>query len=146
MARPFQLTDFLIRTTDKVRYADTDRQGHVNNAVFATFMETGRVEILYAPDAPLAPPGTEWVIAHLSLDFLSELRWPGTVTIGTRVLSMGRSSVKLEQGVFQEGVCAATAQTTLVLIDSQARRSTPLPPHAVQRLSGLLVQEQATEA
>jgi acyl-CoA thioester hydrolase len=32
-------------TYDKVRYADTDRQGHVNNAVFATFLETGRVEI-----------------------------------------------------------------------------------------------------
>ncbi len=142
MPAPFQLADFPVRTTDKVRYADTDRQGHVNNAVFSTFMETGRVEILYHPQAPLAAAGTEWVIVHLSMDFLSELRWPGAVTIGTRVLSLGKSSVKLEQGVFQEGICAAVAQTSLVLIDSKLRRSTALSPQAVSRLSGLLVSQQ----
>lgn len=31
------LEDFPFQTFDKVRYADTDRQGHVNNAAFATF-------------------------------------------------------------------------------------------------------------
>ena len=36
------LDQFPLRTRDKLRYADTDRQGHVNNAVFATFLETGR--------------------------------------------------------------------------------------------------------
>lgn len=35
------LEDFPLRTYDKIRYADTDQQGHVNNAVFATFLETG---------------------------------------------------------------------------------------------------------
>jgi acyl-CoA thioester hydrolase len=30
---------------DVLRYADTDRQGHVNNAVFATFLESGRVRV-----------------------------------------------------------------------------------------------------
>lgn len=29
------LADFPFQTFDKVRYADTDRQGHVNNAAFA---------------------------------------------------------------------------------------------------------------
>ena len=32
-----------LRTFDKLRYADTDRQGHINNAVFATFLDTGRL-------------------------------------------------------------------------------------------------------
>lgn len=40
-------------TRDVIRYADTDRQGHVNNAVFSTFLETGRVDILYNPEMPL---------------------------------------------------------------------------------------------
>ena len=43
-----------IHATDKLRYADTDRQGHVNNACFATFLETGRVECLYNPSHPQA--------------------------------------------------------------------------------------------
>ena len=31
---------FPSRTHDKLRYNDTDRQGHVNNAVFSTFLES----------------------------------------------------------------------------------------------------------
>src|ERR1700722_2154599 len=46
------LSDFALHTYDKLRYADTDRQGHVNNAVFSTALETGRAEFLYDPDAP----------------------------------------------------------------------------------------------
>ena len=39
------LHDFPIQAFDKLRYADTDRQGHVNNANFSTFLETGRVSV-----------------------------------------------------------------------------------------------------
>ncbi len=40
------LADFPFQTYDKVRYADTDRQGHVNNAAFATFLETTTVSVI----------------------------------------------------------------------------------------------------
>jgi acyl-CoA thioester hydrolase len=33
-----KLTDYPLRTYEKLRYADTDRQGHVNNAIFATML------------------------------------------------------------------------------------------------------------
>jgi YbgC/YbaW family acyl-CoA thioester hydrolase len=72
-------------TSDKIRYADTDRQGHVNNAAFATFCETGRVEILYDPAHPLTSDGGEFVIVSLNLVFKDEIQWPGEVTIGTYV-------------------------------------------------------------
>jgi len=49
------LDAYPFRTTAEIRYADTDRQGHVNNAVFATFSEIGRVAFLYDPAHPLAP-------------------------------------------------------------------------------------------
>jgi acyl-CoA thioester hydrolase len=42
------LANYAHQTFDKLRYGDTDRQGHVNNAVFSTLFETGRVEMLYA--------------------------------------------------------------------------------------------------
>lgn len=111
---------------DTIRYADTDRQGHVNNAVFATFLETGRVTILYDARARPAGEGREFVIARLELAFLAELRWPGEVVIGTRVDGLGRSSVRLDQALFQDGACAARALTTIVLIDGLTRRATPL--------------------
>lgn len=44
------LSDFPVITFDKIRYSDTDRQGHVNNTALSTFLETGRTEILYSID------------------------------------------------------------------------------------------------
>src|SRR5215469_3455179 len=102
MTRQARLEDFPLRTFDKLRFGDTDRQGHVNNAAFATLLETGRVEMLYGGQTPLSDPGCGFVIARLELDFVSEMGWPGRVDIGTRVHSIGRSSVRLEQALFQD--------------------------------------------
>jgi len=129
--------DFPTQTTDKIRYADTDRQGHVNNALFATFLETGRVEILYDPDTPLAADGAEFVIARLVLDFLGEIRWPGAVTVGTGVSKVGSSSLTLFQAIYQGEVCVAHAETVIVQVDTESRRASPLSESARTRLEGL---------
>lgn len=133
-----RLDDFPARTFDKVRYADTDRQGHVNNAAFATFCETGRVEFLFDPERPLYPPGAAFVIARLALDLRAEVRWPGTVDIGTRVEQIGRSSLTLKQALFQGERLVATAETVIVLMDEETRRSTPLPQATVDTLKKLM--------
>ena len=117
---------FLHWAKDVVRYGDTDRQGHVNNAVFATFLESGRVGVLCAPDRPLAPEGASFVIARLVLDFRGEIHWPGEIAIGTTVLRIGGSSVTLGQGLFVDQQCVATAETVIVLIDNATRKSRPL--------------------
>jgi len=120
------LDDFPFRTFDKLRYADTDRQGHVNNAAFSTFLETGRVEFLYHPDNPLAADGASFVIARLALQFAAEIHWPGQIDIGTAVTRVGNSSVGLHQGLFQEGRCVALADTVIVQMDEQSRKSSAL--------------------
>lgn len=115
------------RTTADIRYADMDRQGHVNNAVFATFSEIGRVAFLYDPERPLAPPGASFVLAKVAIEFHEELRWPGTVEIGTGVTRIGRSSVAFAQGLFHRGRRVASVDGVVVLVDEATRRSTPLP-------------------
>ena len=119
-------SDFPFQTFDKVRYADTDRQGHVNNAVFSTFLETGRVEFLYNPDKPLTSENGAFVIANMNLNLLAEIRWPGQVDIGTGVTKVGNSSLSLYQGVFQDGRCVATAETVIVQMDETTRKASPL--------------------
>lgn len=142
---PRPLSDYPQTTFDKLRYNDTDRQGHVNNAVFATLLETGRVEFLYAPDGALHDTGCAFVIAGLSLSFLKEITWPGRVDIGTGVTDIGRSSFTLSQGLYQNGQCVATAQTTIVQMNEGTRRSHPLSPETLQRLQALkLATPQAT--
>jgi acyl-CoA thioester hydrolase len=129
------LEAFVLRTGDKLRYGDTDRQGHVNNAVFATFLETGRVELLY--NEALADQGAAFVIARLELDFLAEVNWPGEVEIGTAVLDVGRSSFKLLQKVFQNGKPVAQAVTVIVQMSESTRKSQPLSERARERLQEL---------
>lgn len=139
-----EIAQFPLKTYEKLRYADTDRQGHVNNAVFATMLETGRVEVLYDPARPLASAGCAFVIASLTLNFRAELTWPGQVEIGTRVAAIGRSSITLEQALFQAGGCAATASTVIVQMNEATRRAQPLDEAAVAYLTGLMAPVSTT--
>lgn len=131
------ITDFPLRARDKLRYRDTDRQGHVNNAVFSTFLETGRVELIYDRARQLVEPGAAFVIARLELDFRAELLWPGEVEIGSRVASIGRSSIRLEQAIFQGGRCAASGITVMVQVDEATRKSRPFSEAVRERLEQL---------
>ena len=124
---------------DTLRYCDTDQQGHINNIAFAVFCETGRVQFLLEPGQPLTPAGTFIVIARLALDFLGEIHWPGEVRIGTGVMSIGRSSFTLGQGIFVNDTCVGIADSVLVLADEASRRSTPLPAAMRQRLGAALL-------
>lgn len=127
-----------LRTSDKLRYSDTDRQGHVNNAVYSTFLETGRVELLFHVAGELAEPGAAFVIARLELDFLAEGLWPGTVEIGTAVANIGRSSITLEQVICQDGRHLAKARSVIVQMNESTRRSQPLGEAAVAQLKSYM--------
>lgn len=134
------LSSYPLRTHDKLRYADRDAQGHINNAIFSTMLETGRVELLlYPPESPLYAEGCAFVIASLHLDFLGEITWPGQVDIGTRVASIGKSSVTLEQGLFQNDKCVATAKTAIVQMNEKTRRSYPLSEDTRRRFGDLML-------
>ena len=119
---------YAIWAHDKLRYCDTDRQGHVNNAVFATFCESGRVMFLF--DEKLDLPGASgmFAVVRLEIDFRAELFYPGRVDIGTRVLGIGRTSFRLGQGIFNGDACAATSESVLVLMDEATRKPKPLTP------------------
>jgi len=131
-------SSYSIWTYDKLRYGDTDRQGHVNNAVFATFCETGRVMFLYDERLNLAGPGANFVIVHLVIDYRAELFYPGQVDIGTRVLSIGRTSFRVGQGIFNGDTCAATGESVLVLMDESERKAKPLTPQLQEWLAARL--------
>ncbi len=134
-----RLEQFPARTGDVIRFADLDPQGHVNNTVFATFFETGRVMFLREPGNALSPPGTTSVLARLDINFLREMHWPGSVEIGTGIAEIGRSSFTFLQAVFHEGECAGTGRATMVMIDATTRKARPLPDDVRARLEKLTV-------
>ena len=133
------LEQFPVTVTEKLRFGDTDKLGHINNAVFATMCESGRVAFLYDPQHPLVQDGTQFVIAKLTIHFIAEMNWPAEVTIGTGVARVGTSSFGLVQGLFVAGTQAAFCESVLVLMDEQTRKSTPLPDLVRRRLAELSV-------
>lgn len=139
--KELKLADFPLRTFDKIRYVDTDRQGHVNNALFASFLETGRVEILYNPAYPILAEGSSFVIASLKLEFLEEITWPGQVDIGTGIRKIGNSSIIIFQNLFQNENCVANAETVIVHVDNITRRSSPLTDSAKKTLGSWLLDD-----
>jgi acyl-CoA thioester hydrolase len=121
-----RLEDFPYRLSDNVRFADLDPNQHVNNAVYATYFETGRVTLMKDRSYGLMPAGLAWILVRLDIHFRAELRWPGRIEMGLGVSRFGRTSVTLDQVVFSEGKCVASAQSVTVLIDETTRKPTPL--------------------
>ena len=120
------LEDFPYRLTDNVRFADLDPNNHVNNAVYASYFETGRVTLMKDRSYGLMPEGLAWIMVRLDIHFRAELRWPGTIELGLGLTKFGRTSVSFDQVVFSAGQCVASAQSVSVLIDEATRKPTPL--------------------
>ena len=145
MTNPSQtqsLDQFPSISTDKLRYGDTDRQGHVNNAVFMTFLETGRVEVLHRPKSPIYDDNAEFVLVNVNLNLQGEIRWPGEVQIGTAVSKIGNSSITFYQQMFQNGVCVASADSVVVQVNTMTRRSQSLSETARTALSAFLLESE----
>ena len=121
-----RLEDFPYRLTDNVRYADLDPNQHVNNAVYASYFETGRVTLMKDTRYGLMPSGVTWIMVRLDMHFRAELRWPGKIEMGLGVVKFGRTSVTFDQVVFSEAVCVASARSVSVLLDEATRKPTPL--------------------
>lgn len=130
-----QLADYPHRVRDIVRFGDLDAQGHVNNAVFATYFESGRVAMFRNPDLSIGVPNATYVLVRQEIDFLNELHWPGEVEIGTALAETGRSSFVMTQAIFSGDTCVAANRATLVMLDTATRRSRPLTPDALARLA-----------
>lgn len=127
-----RLEDFPHRLTDNVRFADLDPNQHVNNAVYASYFETGRVTLVKDRSYGLMPEGFGWVMVRLDIHFRAELRWPGKIEMGLGVAKFGRTSVTFDQVVFSESTCVASAQATTVLIDARSRKPVPLTAEIVR--------------
>ena len=128
-----RLEDFPYRLTDNVRFADLDPNQHVNNAVYATYFETGRVTLMKDRSYGLVPEGLAWIMVRLDIHFRAELRWPGVIEMGLGVSKFGRTSVTFDQVVFSQGQCVASAQSVTVLINETTRKPTALTSEIIAK-------------
>ena len=113
-------------TTVGVRYRDLDTMGHVNNAVYATYLETARTEFFREVlDIDVAEVGGV-VVASLSLEFHAPLTGTGPVTVSLWVPEVGETSCTFAYAISRDGRRVAEGETTLVTLDETGEPA-PLP-------------------
>lgn len=133
--------DYRYWIVERIRFADLDLLGHVNNKSFLTYAESVRAAFLHATGLWRIDGPQHNVLAGLSIDYRRELHWPGEVEVGLRVDSIGRSSIGFGIGLFGTEGCAATVTATLVRIDVETRRPVPLDPSMRAVLTPYLARE-----
>jgi acyl-CoA thioester hydrolase len=134
---PRQRSSYRRFTTIPIRFADQDILGHVNNAAIAVYFEHARCEHLIPRLASPAAPHLNIVLARIVIDYLKEIRYPGTVDIGIRVTHTGTKSFVISGGIFLDDVCCAISQATIVFFDTQTRRATEPTDNVRARIAEL---------
>jgi acyl-CoA thioester hydrolase len=114
----------------EVRWRDVDNYGHVNNAVYLTYLEEVRDEWLART---LQDDESVWdyVVAHVSIDFRREVtQADDEVLAACRLERIGTSSVRTREEVriAGTGIVAAEASAVLVARDRSAGTSRPITP------------------
>ncbi len=116
-----------VRLTLPTRYGDMDANAHLNNVAIARLFEESRVRFHYAirsVDAEISPGAI--MIAHVSIDYLSEGEYPTDVESGIGISALGGSSYRLATGLFQNGRAFALAESVMVSIAPGRSGASPL--------------------
>ena len=111
------------------RFRDIDSLGHVNNAVYLTYMEEARTKYYMQTARTTRLDEIEFILASAKVDFRSPIAWGETVLIRVWPTRIGTSSFTLgyEMRVKGDGRLAAEAESVQVAYDYAAKKSKPIP-------------------
>ena len=125
------MTDaFRHRTTLQVRFRDTDSFGHVNNAVFFSYVELARIRYLVdVLDPEGGFEGMPLILARVECDFRSPIFFGQEVSVDSRVDRIGRSSIAMSHRMTAtpDDRVVGDVQSVLVTYDYAAARPMPVP-------------------
>jgi YbgC/YbaW family acyl-CoA thioester hydrolase len=111
----------------EIRWRDLDAYRHVNNAVYATYLEEGRDEWM---ERTLGEAGDLWdfVLARVAIDFREELtQEDDEIVVGITLTRIGTASLTLREEIRKrDGTLSAEAEAVLVARDRGTGRSRPL--------------------
>lgn len=137
-----QLDSFKYKTAIETRFADFDMMGHVNNAVYFTYMEIARSKYW------MQAIGWDWkktgvVIAKASLEYIKPIFIDDKISMYVRTSRIGKSSFDLEYLLVKvkngEEIVCSKGKTVCVAFDYQTKQAAPIP---INERSKMMVFEQ----
>jgi len=121
-----------------VRFRDCDAMGHVNHAVYFTYLEQCRLTF-WRELTGSASPQTRVIIARAECDYRAPAHFGDELEVRVRVGAIGRSSFTLEYEIVQaDSSLVAIGKTVMVAYDYSSARPMPLPEETralLQRLT-----------
>ena len=135
---------FFFAHTLEIRFRDIDALGHVNNAVYITYLEQTRAKYLETLGLRGSHPTT--LLVGNEIDYLRPVLLHDSLEIKMRCLSIGRKSLKFEYHIFANLELAARAISTHVWFDFETKQSVLVPPEAVFRLETLEQKKLTTQS
>lgn len=130
------MTALSFETVVPVRYQDFDALGHVNNAVYATYLEEARTAFV-ADELGLSTQDISMVVAHLELDFDAPIVDASEVTIGVAPTKIGEKSFTLTYEIETGGRVVSRGETVQVWITEDGN-ATPIPDEVRGTLTPLI--------
>lgn len=107
----------------EVRFRDLDLLGHVNNAVYLTYLEVARTSY-YEDVLDMSfdqQDEVDFNLVNVEVDFMRPVEFGDDVEVGVRTVDVGDSSMSTEYRVDVEGDAAAEASTVQVAVDDGGR-------------------------
>ena len=115
-------------TSEHLRFADLDANGHINNGAFIELMENARVSYL-RQIVRSGLPRFRLVIGRIEVDFKRQMFFPGTATACARIVEAHPRKVVIGQALFDgEGQCTAVQKVIMVSLNEETHKSTPFDP------------------
>jgi acyl-CoA thioester hydrolase len=110
------------------RFRDTDAMGHINNAVYVTYLEVARQEYWHAFSGDEDYRRVPFILAGVQIDFRSEALVSETLEIGIRCDWIGNKSFAFGYEIREKrsGRRVVEATSVQVCYDYAAKRSVPV--------------------
>jgi len=115
-------------TSEHLRFADVDANGHINNVAFLQLLESARVSYLRQIVRVGLPP-FRLVVGRLEVDFKRQMFYPGSATASARLIDVHDRKCVVGQALFDgEGNCTAVLKVIMVSLNEETHRSMPFVP------------------
>ena len=126
------LSDFPFHYELQTRWKDLDAFGHVNNAVFLSYIEDARITFFKRWN--LCDENRSIIVASAKIDYLRQIDHPSHLIVGERISRIGRKSFDIESAVFikDEADAVATSMVICVCYDYEQNESVPVYPEIVE--------------
>jgi acyl-CoA thioester hydrolase len=122
---------------ERVRFRDLDPMGHVNNAVFLTYLEQARVAFVSEMGAATGLEDMNMIVARVEIDFKAPVRLGQEVEISVRASRFGTKSFDLDYELRVAGELVAVAKSVQVAYDYSRREPVAVPVEWREKLSAV---------